>query len=230
VLLAANRDEETDRPFAGPRIHDGEVPFLAPVDEVAGGTWIGLNAAGIVVAITNRPQREVVPTHRSRGLLIMDALRAASMDRLRTALEKHLRHGASYNNFHLLAASADDALVVRFHDGWMDLIDLEPGSHLLTNHDELNDPVVPHFNTGASETMDVELARQGGLLSRHEPELPGDLPICKHEGPRGTVASTVIALPDAGVGEARFLFAPGPPCSTDFEDISPLARSLEPSE
>src|SRR5262245_24698007 len=87
VLLAANRD----RPFDPPRLHAGPLPFAAPVDRTAGGTWLGVNAAGLVVAVTNRPQREADAARRSRGLLAADALRAASSARLRDALERHLR-------------------------------------------------------------------------------------------------------------------------------------------
>jgi uncharacterized protein with NRDE domain len=227
LVLAANRDESLARPFDGPRLHDGPVPFVAPVDRAAGGSWIGLNAAGLAVAVTNRPQREVVTTRRSRGLLLLDALRAASADRLREALERHLRgQRAVYNNFHLLAASADAAFVVRYHDGWMELTDLAEGDHFLTNEDELDEPRPPAVAAPPAAGAAAEADRLAAALADHTPSLPGDRAPCKHGEGRGTVSASVIALPDAGLSGAVLRFAPGPPCTAPWEDHSALARGL----
>jgi hypothetical protein len=227
VVLAANRDESLGRAFDPPRLHGGPVPFVAPVDRAAGGTWFGLNAAGIAVAVTNRPQRETVTTRRSRGLLAVDALRAPSADRLREALERHLRgQQAVYNNFHLLAASADAAFVVRYHDGWTELTDLEEGDHFLTNEDELDEPrpagvAAPPAAGAAGEADRLALA-----LADHSPSLPGGRAPCKHGEGRGTVSASVVALPVEGLPGAAFRFCPGPPCTSPWQDHAALARGL----
>jgi uncharacterized protein with NRDE domain len=228
VVLAANRDESLGRAFEPPRLHEGPVPFVAPVDRTAGGTWLGLNAAGIAVALTNRPQREAVPTRRSRGLLVADALRAASADRLRDALESHLRGQRSiYNNFHLLVASADAAFVVRYHDGWTELTDLAEGDHFLTNEDELDEPRPAGVAAAPAATAAAEADRLAAALADHSASLPGGRAPCKHgEEGRGTVSATVLALPDAGLPAAILRFAAGPPCTAPFEDLSALARGL----
>lgn len=214
VVLAANRDESFGRSFDPPRLHPGEVSSLAPVDRTAGGTWLGLNAAAMVVALTNRPQREHHAAYRSRGLLVGDALRAPTMARLRDALERHLRHGLPYNNFHLLAADADEAFVVRYHDGWAEFIDLEPGDHFLTNHDELDEGFVPDVAAPPAPTAAAEADRLASALGNHEPLLPGGRPPCKHDGDRGTVSAAVMALGEEGLDGAVFRFAAGPPCVT----------------
>src|SRR5262249_49106759 len=54
LVVAANRDERLDRAASGPRLWPGSPPFIAPVDEVAGGTWLGLNWFGLFVGVTNR--------------------------------------------------------------------------------------------------------------------------------------------------------------------------------
>ena len=227
VVLAANRDESHARPFDAPRLHAGPVPFLAPLDREAVGTWIGLNAAGLVVALTNRPHRESPPLRRSRGLLVLDALRAASLDRLRDALETHLRsQRAVYDNFHLLAAAAEGAFVVRYHYGWTEVTDLEEGDHFLTNEDELDEPAVAAVAAGAGTDAASEAGRLLPALRSHEPLLPGGRAVCKHGEGRGTVSSSVIALPDAGIPGALFRFAAGPPCTARFEDLSAAARGL----
>ena len=76
LVIAANRDEYLDRPATPPALREdlGAGRVAAPVDERAGGTWLGLNAAGLFAAITNRPTRRPDPTRRSRGLLVLDAL------------------------------------------------------------------------------------------------------------------------------------------------------------
>jgi hypothetical protein len=228
VALAANRDEDHDRPFEAPRLHaGGPIAFVAPVDARAGGTWMGLNAAGLVVAVTNRPQREVVATRRSRGLLAAEALAAPSAPRLRAALEKHLRGAGPYNNFHLLAADATEAFVVRYQDGWHEVTDLDEGDHFLTNEDELDEPCLPGVDAApAAGGAAAEAARLAGLLGLHDPVLPSGRAPCRHGERRGTVCATVVAVPDAGAAAATLLFAHGPPCTTPVRDLSGVVRGL----
>jgi hypothetical protein len=229
LVLAANRDESLGRAFDPPRRHDGPVPFVAPVDRTAGGSWFGVNAAGIAVAVTNRPQREIVPTRRSRGLLVLDALRAPTLDRLRAALERHLRgQEVVYNNFHLLAAAADGAFVVRSHDGWTEVTDLEEGDHFLTNEDELDEPRPAAVAAPPARGAAPEADRLAVALGDHAPALPGGRAVCKHGEGRGTVSGSILALPEEGLRGAVLRFAAGPPCTAPWEDASAPVRGLAP--
>ncbi len=57
LLVLANREEFYARPAAGPQIFGriGEKPaWMGGVDLLAGGTWMGVNEPGVLVAITNR--------------------------------------------------------------------------------------------------------------------------------------------------------------------------------
>src|SRR5712692_8012823 len=54
LIVAANRDEHLNRPASPPRLWPGDLSFVAPRDEAAGGTWLGLNSAGLFVGVTNR--------------------------------------------------------------------------------------------------------------------------------------------------------------------------------
>ena len=55
LLLAANRDEMVDRPWAPPGRHWPDRPeVVAGLDRTAGGSWLGLNDHGVVAAILNR--------------------------------------------------------------------------------------------------------------------------------------------------------------------------------
>ena len=71
LVMAANRDERSDRPAlaatvlvpSGPRVLGGR-------DTLAGGTWLALNEHSLVTGLTNRPSptgRD--PSKRSRGEL-----------------------------------------------------------------------------------------------------------------------------------------------------------------
>jgi hypothetical protein len=76
LLLAANRDEMTARPWLSPARHWHEYPnVVAGVDRLAGGSWLGLNDEGVVAIVMNRygtlgPQAG----RRSRGELVLKAL------------------------------------------------------------------------------------------------------------------------------------------------------------
>lgn len=76
ILIAANRDERLDRPWLPPAAHWPERPdVIAGQDELAGGSWLGMNSSGVVAGILNRkgtlgPQAG----KRSRGELVLDAL------------------------------------------------------------------------------------------------------------------------------------------------------------
>ena len=81
LAVGANRDEFYGRPAEGPALRNLEFSaIVAPLDIRAGGTWLGLNEHGLFAAVTNRPMQEQAsdPQRRSRGLLVLDALRERS--------------------------------------------------------------------------------------------------------------------------------------------------------
>ena len=52
LVVVANRDEQLDRASSPP--FAWKEGFFAPRDDVAGGTWLGVNDHGVFVGITNR--------------------------------------------------------------------------------------------------------------------------------------------------------------------------------
>ena len=82
--LVCNRDERRDRPTALPptvrRLRHHRAMF--PVDPAGGGTWVGVNGAGLVAALLNRNIEPPAPGRnqslRSRGLIIPDLLDSGS--------------------------------------------------------------------------------------------------------------------------------------------------------
>ncbi len=88
--LISNRDERRDRASAlQPTIEMfGSRAAIVPIDPVGGGSWIGVNDAGLVAALLNRhaaqpPERRSVA---SRGLVVRDALACESLDAAREAV------------------------------------------------------------------------------------------------------------------------------------------------
>jgi transport and Golgi organization protein 2 len=84
VRVLSNRDELRTRPLAlPPRIHHlGQRRAAFPMDPQGGGTWIGVNDAGVVVALLNanpttRPSGN--DATRSRGHIVLDLLQCESL-------------------------------------------------------------------------------------------------------------------------------------------------------
>ena len=67
VFVAANREESYARPATPPQALPGKPPAVGGIDQLAGGTWLGVNARGVLVGITNRAKSEVPPSPRSRA-------------------------------------------------------------------------------------------------------------------------------------------------------------------
>ena len=101
LLVASNRDEYYDRPSLPPLIErSGEVTWLAPRDDRAGGTWVGINQCGVFAVITNRSDLDQKPPPGacSRGLLVRDILRASSVEKaLKSTRSALARPSAPFN-------------------------------------------------------------------------------------------------------------------------------------
>ena len=76
LLIAANRDEMLDRTWSAPARHWPDRPeVVAGRDELAGGSWLGVNDDGVVAGILNR-MGSLGPGDgkRTRGELVLEAL------------------------------------------------------------------------------------------------------------------------------------------------------------
>jgi hypothetical protein len=89
VRVMSNRDEQRTRPRALLGIHTVEGQLAGfPLDPVGGGTWVGVNITGTVVALLNRnadPGTRVRPPSQSRGLIARQLLACASAQQAMTA-------------------------------------------------------------------------------------------------------------------------------------------------
>jgi uncharacterized protein with NRDE domain len=128
VVIAANRDEMLDRPAKGPFVWPQG--FLAPRDERAGGTWLGLTRGGMFVGVTNRFPTVRDAARSSRGELVALSLEAADARTLHEQLSAVEPH--RYNAFHLMYADSRDAYITWSDGDTLHRKVLEPGLHVVT--------------------------------------------------------------------------------------------------
>lgn len=228
LLVVANRDEMLDRPSTAP--FAWPEGFVAPRDDKAGGTWLGLNRHGLFAAVTNRFNGPKDEARRSRGELVKEALAAP------TARAAHDRMAAlrpdAYNGFHLVYADGRDVLATISDGHTLAQLSLGPGLHAVTERS---------FGAGDDHGRRERIGRafprlsRGGpdaltrLLSEHDPADPLAATCIHLEGLRyGTRSAMVLAVPEDG-GPPRMLWAEGPPCTAPFAevDLGPvLARGV----
>jgi uncharacterized protein with NRDE domain len=227
VLVAANRDELLDRPSEPPAAREWETRVVAPLDSEAGGTWIGYNEHGVLVAITNRWTDGGPSGDRSRGLLVRDALRHESAEAAVRYVEREL-DARSYEGFNLVVADAAAAVLIEY-DGRRRIRTLDPGVHVVVNVGADGSYAVPEQRqetareqAGNADAVRVALQpkpgedsaawldRAAGVISDHE------YGVCVHGDGFGTRSSSLIRI---GGGGATYEFADGPPCRTAFERV-----------
>jgi len=229
LVIAANRDEYLDRPAAAPSLWPGgSLPIAAPRDLQAGGTWLGLNAAGVFAGLTNRPIERPDPGRRSRGHVVVEALRAGSATEAARALS--LLAAGAYNPFNLCVADREDAYVV-VYDEKPTLHRLAPGVHVIGNADP-DDRAVPKIARLLDRAEEAARRPRADLfddLARicrgHEDDGHSRASACIHLGAYGTRSSTLLRMGDDPDDDA-WRWAEGPPCAATYRDITGLLHVL----
>jgi hypothetical protein len=98
LVIAANRDEEVDRPSSDVQILSREPHLIVGgKDDLKGGTWLGVNKQSIFAAITNQGDKDKL---LSRGQLVLDALKCKTLEELLSFVEEI--NPAKYNKFNLV--------------------------------------------------------------------------------------------------------------------------------
>jgi len=222
-----------DRPWTAPgRLWPDRPEVVAGRDDLAGGSWLGLNDHGVVAAMLNR-HGTLGPEQgkRSRGELVLEALDHADAIEAAGALSE-LNPGA-YRPFNMIVADSHDAVWLRHAgDGAVQARPLEDGLWMLTAR-EVNDPTDPRIAANLTRVRmlpapvpdspdgwDVWTAVQG------RPAAPGaaapSAGMC-FALPSGfaTVSAAQIALPAPAQGASApvFRFAAGPPDRTPFAPV-----------
>jgi uncharacterized protein with NRDE domain len=219
LVVGANREEFYARGGDPPRLLDGPVGAVAGLDPTAGGTWLGLNAHGVLVAVTNRAKSRAPDRPRSRGLLARDLLGCASAAAAVEAATRAL-DGGDYAGCNVVCADAESAAVIHAGD-WLRVRPLPPGVHVLTNRD-VNDPA----DRRVQSALDWLERRKYGCSQQVVTALEELCPsMCLRHTNRGTVSSSIVAV-RAPLSSGVYLHAQGPPDVTPYADYSHLLRDL----
>jgi len=247
LVVGANRDEFYARASAPPRRLPGtdeqSPPILAGVDLVKGGTWMGANALGIFVALTNQRQHSGADESRaSRGDVVMRALAhrgVAEIDAFLGTLDAR-----EYNGFNLLYGDATNLHVAyaRSDRASVEVEALRDGVWVLPN-DRMDSPDFPKAERArgfAEACQDRPWAEQATELRRalgdHDVPPLAQIPappegsifthevlqalqsICVHTPIYGTCSATLLALRPGAVH--YYGYADGPPCQRAFADVT----------
>lgn len=237
LIIAANRDEMNTRPWKPPgRWWDDRPEVVAGLDELAGGTWLGVNDTGVTAAILNRiGTLGPAPGKRSRGELVLEALDHADAADAAEALS-HL-NGDSYRSFNMVVADNRDAFWVRADGSRVEVRPIAPGLHMLSALD-LDDRSSPRiaayldrFAAAAAPVPDPAhpaggdwaawqalMADTGGRGPDGE-EAPA-MCFLRPDG-FGTVSASLIALPSPALAEGGrvWRFAAGRPDRTGYDAV-----------
>ncbi len=238
VLVAANRDELRARPWRAPGRHWPDRPgVVAGIDELAGGSWIGMNDEGVVAGVLNRVgSLGPAPGLRSRGELVLEALDHADALDAATALAD--LDSQAYRSFNLFVADNRDAYLIcnrgEARHGRVEVQPLTEGLSMLTAHG-LSDResarvrlYMPRFAAAAApDPARGDWASWEHLLASRE-ELPGHGPesamSIETGGGFGTSSSSLIALPaiERPALKPVWLFAAGAPAPGAFHPVDGL--------
>ena len=228
LVVAANRDEFLARPAVPPFLWPGSPRVLSPRDEVAGGTWLGLNEHALFVGVTNRHGGPPDKSRKSRGALVAEALRAPSAKALHERLVG--LDPRAYNPFHLLYADRASAHLTWSDGAALHRSDLGPGLHVVTERsfgagDDRRGASVRR--SWEALRGDLSPAALAALLGRHATGEDSFASTCVHADAfgYGTRSSLILTL-GRRWADTRWLWAEGKPCVTPFVDQAGLVEAL----
>lgn len=234
LVIAANRDENFTRPSTPPLLWPAPVRFVGGRDELAGGTWLGVNEHGLVVGLTNHWTGEAPdPQRASRGGVVHDLLAAPDLDALRSALAA--RDPRATNPFLLIAASrsgeawwtssAEGLVVHPIEDAVFALGNQTPPLDPTARARRLGDGLEDLVTTHGADSAALVAALTTRLGTHHGDRGPLES-VCVHtDRGYGTVSSTILLLGrDPASDELHH--APGAPCTHRFDDHTELLRRL----
>lgn len=247
MILAANRDEMASRPWRAPARHWPDRPdVVAGLDELAGGTWLGLNRDGVLACVLNRRGTLGPKTGlRSRGELPLEALDHADA-RTATQALSHIEP-ASYRAFNMVIADAREAFWLRLRGEEtgeedtgngrstgraVEAYALPEGLSMITAYDRNDESSprigfhLPRFRAAPMPEPETNEWGSWPTLMASPERAPdsgahGAMRIETTHG-FGTVSSSLIALPAPGRFGVKpaWLFAPGPPGAAAYAPVA----------
>jgi uncharacterized protein with NRDE domain len=211
---------------------------FCPIDVASGGTWMGFNREGLLMAVTNQETQTLDDPGRSRGLLALDILRgcATAEEAREVLLDPATRAPYRTGNFALFDA------INGYHVVWdraTHCYPIEPGVFAMGSV-----TIVPGAQLGDRsrriyESSERRLARAHELLDGYRPQGiweavekmmrvsadhahgKSESSICWHHPDYRQASSTLMALGP----EPRVYYCPGNPCENPYTDYSVPPRN-----
>lgn len=216
--LVSNRDEQLTRPDAlPPRLHRaGRRRATFPIDPVGGGTWVGVNDAGIAVTLLSRQRPCGVPRGMdqvSRGVIVRTLLAASGLDAILGALRAlDIRR---FEPFRLVAVrganlvtATSDSRTLRLESSVLDAPTMFTSSSL---GDALVEPPRRRlFERMVTQGAHSPLEAQARFHRHHWAARP-HVSVCMTRADARTVSRTVVDVTGEGVALAYEPLAPPQP-------------------
>lgn len=160
LVLIANREESQHRPTVGPGLrpveaNTGRLNWLGGQDLLAGGTWLGVNAHRVVVAVTNLQKSIRPPNPRSRGWLCRDLLETCRSTNQAMAVATRQFTELPYDGCNLVVWSPAGAEWIGAGDQYQTRT-LQRGLHVISNGvlNDADDPRVSRVRHDLSALID----------------------------------------------------------------------------
>lgn len=243
LIVGANREEKADRPWAPPARHwPDRDHVVAGRDDMAGGSWLGINDYGVVAGVMNR-RGTLGPEagKRSRGELVLEALGHADAAVAAEALTDidlgayrpfNLFIGDNRDCFWLRGAGDDETASGDAGGGTpgVTVHEIPPGVSMITAWDR-NDVAsprihayLPRFEAAAAPEPDHgDWSAWQDLMASREFDAgagPRGALCVVTDGTYGTLSSSLIALPAIGAGaKPKYLFCPTRPDDGAYQEI-----------
>lgn len=228
IVVAANRDERTDRPAAPPGLFVGERRrMLSPRDREAGGTWLAIDDRGRFAGLTNIAGSRPVPEAPSRGHLPHLALDQVDLDAAVAAVRNRVARDA-HSAFQLVLCDGHRTIVLRHVASVVEVVEWAPALLVVTN--EHPPGVLQLRGLAAAATSAPELDRRVEMFETLLKDRGGGdhHAVCKRGDGYGTVSSSVLAIHASDPLRLVWRYAPGPPDVTAYRNYGNLGRRLLP--
>lgn len=228
VRIVCNRDERRSRGHAIPPIEHGHAGRRAiyPVDPESGGTWIGVNDAGVFACLLNAtpPKGAGSRGGRSRGEIVPLALAGSTLAQSLAAALSADAH--AYQPYRLLIADLERAVVIGAQTSDVRVTHLN-GPTLMLTSSSLGDHLVEEprralFNLAFATSLNAERA-QDAFHRHHWDHLPS-LSVRMSRAEARTVSRTVVEL---GLTGSTMIYTP---LSDDGSEEKPTLALLTPAK
>lgn len=231
VIIGNNRDEFFSRSAIPPRPFTNNVSqrWIAPIDEVSGGSWWACNQRGLLVFLTNRwnglPPDE---TKKSRGQLVADLIQHDSLSAARQWL---LTADLScFNPFNLLVLDSGGGFTAGNYPVFEEF-PLSPGFHFIGNGPLAGERTPKSqmarrcFDCWGKKSVSVDDILSGfrqmlctSLPQESIPPQGFNVKLDEY----GTTSSTLLAFSDRQRREGCCFYAAGNPLRTPYIDYSSM--------